>query len=147
MFLDLSEEQKLIQDTARDFAHSELEPLAAKLDRDDPKPLIVYYRSYVVSGESPTEMAATALETAYPYAGSDSSYRLLVTHSLLTENKLPLARQVLMPVAFRGHRTAEPKDADDPTLDRIMRLIDSGKRDEALAMTTKMIGDDTFDED
>ncbi len=33
MHLDLTEEQKLIQETARDFAISELEPLAADLDR------------------------------------------------------------------------------------------------------------------
>jgi len=35
MNLDLSEEQKLIQDTARDFAVAELEPVAAKLDRGE----------------------------------------------------------------------------------------------------------------
>jgi alkylation response protein AidB-like acyl-CoA dehydrogenase len=33
MHLDLTEEQKLIQDTARDFARSELAPVAAELDR------------------------------------------------------------------------------------------------------------------
>ena len=33
MNLDLNEEQKLIQDTARDFATAELEPVAAELDR------------------------------------------------------------------------------------------------------------------
>ena len=33
MNLDLTEEQKLIQDTARDFAVTELEPVAAELDR------------------------------------------------------------------------------------------------------------------
>ena len=33
MFLDLTEEQKLIQDTARDFAKGELEPVAAQLDQ------------------------------------------------------------------------------------------------------------------
>jgi alkylation response protein AidB-like acyl-CoA dehydrogenase len=32
MFLDLSEEQKLIQETARDFARAELEPVAAQLE-------------------------------------------------------------------------------------------------------------------
>ena len=32
MYLDLTEEQKLIQDTARDFALAELEPVAAELD-------------------------------------------------------------------------------------------------------------------
>jgi butyryl-CoA dehydrogenase len=34
MNLDLSEEQKLIQETARDFARAELEPVAARLDED-----------------------------------------------------------------------------------------------------------------
>jgi alkylation response protein AidB-like acyl-CoA dehydrogenase len=33
MFLDLTEEQKIIQDTARDFARAELEPVAAQLDQ------------------------------------------------------------------------------------------------------------------
>jgi len=39
MYLDLTEEQKLIQDTARDFATSELAPVAAELDQggDDGK--------------------------------------------------------------------------------------------------------------
>jgi alkylation response protein AidB-like acyl-CoA dehydrogenase len=41
MFLDLTEEQKLIQDTARDFAKAELEPVAAQLDQsDDRAPLL-----------------------------------------------------------------------------------------------------------
>jgi alkylation response protein AidB-like acyl-CoA dehydrogenase len=41
MFLDLTEEQKLIQETARDFARAELEPLAAVLDLgDDRTPLL-----------------------------------------------------------------------------------------------------------
>jgi len=41
MNLELTEEQKLIQDTARDFAKAELEPVAATLDRsDDRAPLL-----------------------------------------------------------------------------------------------------------
>lgn len=35
MNLDLNEEQKLIQDTAREFAQAELEPVAATLDQED----------------------------------------------------------------------------------------------------------------
>jgi len=38
MNLDLTEEQKLIQDTARDFAQSELAPVAAELDRSEENP-------------------------------------------------------------------------------------------------------------
>ena len=41
MFLDLTEEQKLIQNTAREFAKSELEPVATALDQsDDRAPLL-----------------------------------------------------------------------------------------------------------
>ncbi len=35
MDLELNEEQKLIQDTAREFAQAELEPVAARLDQAD----------------------------------------------------------------------------------------------------------------
>ena len=41
MNLDLSEEQKLIQETARDFAKSELEPVAAKLDETKDRPTLL----------------------------------------------------------------------------------------------------------
>ena len=41
MNLDLSEEQKLIQDTARDFAKAELEPVAAKLDTEKDRPTLL----------------------------------------------------------------------------------------------------------
>lgn len=41
MFLDLTEEQKLIQETAREFARAELEPVAAQLDQgSDRGPLL-----------------------------------------------------------------------------------------------------------
>lgn len=35
MFINLTEEQKLIQDTARDFAKVGLEPVAASLNQSD----------------------------------------------------------------------------------------------------------------
>ena len=41
MDLDLTEEQKLIQETARDFARAELEPVAAKLDAEKDRPTLL----------------------------------------------------------------------------------------------------------
>ena len=41
MNLDLSEEQKLIQKTARDFARAELEPVAARLDQEEDQSLFL----------------------------------------------------------------------------------------------------------
>ncbi len=52
---------------------------------------------------------------------------------------------MLTPIAFRGHRTAEPESENDPTLQRILAFIDSGNRDDALAMASRMIGEDEFD--
>ena len=50
-----------------------------------------------------------------------------------------------MPIAFNGHRTVEPKSENDPTPQRILALIDSGNRDDALAMASRMISKDEFD--
>lgn len=119
---------------------------AAKLDREDPRPLILYYLSYVRGKEQPSETAITALETAFKNAGSDSTYRLLVAHQMLLDNRLDTAQHVLMPIAFRGHKTAEPKDEDDPTLSRVLALIAKGDRDGAVAMTGKMIADEEAEE-
>lgn len=41
MNFDLTEEQKLIQETARDFAKAELEPVAARLDQEKDRPLLL----------------------------------------------------------------------------------------------------------
>ena len=41
MDFKLTEEQKLIQDTARDFAEAELKPVAAALDRGEQKDLFL----------------------------------------------------------------------------------------------------------
>ena len=41
MIVELTEEQKLIQDTARDFAKAELEPMAAKLDHDKDRDILL----------------------------------------------------------------------------------------------------------
>lgn len=51
MFLDLTEEQKLIQDTARNFARAELEPVAAELDRsNDRSPLLANLKKLAALG-------------------------------------------------------------------------------------------------
>ena len=51
MFLDLNEEQRLIQETARDFAKAELEPVAAQLDQgDDRAPLLANLKNLAELG-------------------------------------------------------------------------------------------------
>jgi alkylation response protein AidB-like acyl-CoA dehydrogenase len=51
MYLELTEEQKLIQETAREFARAELEPVAAELDgSDDRRPMLANLRKLAELG-------------------------------------------------------------------------------------------------
>jgi butyryl-CoA dehydrogenase len=66
MFLDLSEEQKLIQDTARDFAKAELEPVAAALDQsDDRAPLLANLKKLA-------ELGFMGLNVKEQYGGTEA---------------------------------------------------------------------------
>lgn len=64
MNFDLTEEQKLIQETARDFAKTELEPIAAELDAsDDREPLFANLRKLA-------ELGFMGLNVSEEYGGS-----------------------------------------------------------------------------
>ncbi len=66
MYLELTEEQKLIQDTARDFAKAELEPVAAVLDQaDDRKPLLANLKKLA-------ELGFMGLNVKEQYGGSEA---------------------------------------------------------------------------
>src|SRR5512133_466502 len=66
MFLELSEEQKLIQNTARDFARAELEPLAAKLDREDDR------SAFLANLRKLAELGFMGLNVKGEYGGSEA---------------------------------------------------------------------------
>ncbi|HBA87998.1 MAG TPA: acyl-CoA dehydrogenase [Geobacter sp.] len=66
MFLELTEEQKLIQDTARNFAKAELEPLAAKLDREDDRP------AFLANLKKLAELGFMGLNVESAYGGSEA---------------------------------------------------------------------------
>lgn len=76
MFLDLTEEQKLIQDTARDFAKAELEPVAAALDQGgDRSPLLANLKKL-------SELGFMGLNVRSEYGGSEAgvvSFSLAIT--------------------------------------------------------------------
>ena len=66
MNFDLNEEQKLIQDTARDFAQAELEPVAAALDRGEDQDVF-----YANLGKL-AELGFMGLNVADEYGGSEA---------------------------------------------------------------------------
>jgi alkylation response protein AidB-like acyl-CoA dehydrogenase len=66
MFLELNEEQKLIQETAREFAKAELEPLAARLDREDDRP------AFLANLKKLAELGFMGLNVSAEYGGSEA---------------------------------------------------------------------------
>lgn len=113
---------------------------AAALDRADPRPLINYYYSYVEAGEQPPEAAVVALESAFDTSASDPGYRLLLTRQLASEGRMKDARTVLAPIAFSGHSyEIEDEHKDDPTLDKVLALVDSGDGPGTVSMIDALI--------
>jgi len=66
MFLDLTEEQKLIQQTAREFAEAELAPVAADLDRGGDR------RIFLANLKKLAELGFMGLNVREEYGGSEA---------------------------------------------------------------------------
>jgi hypothetical protein len=129
-------------DPARARAAREFAVRASELDRADPRPKLAYYYSYVRAGQEAPEVAIIALEEAFATAGSDAGYRILLARQLLIEDRLGDAKTVLLPIAFRGHNQGEDGGGDDdPSTDKLMRLVNAADRDGALAMIDKLLAE------
>ena len=77
---------------------------AYRLDPKDPRAAIGYYMSYYEAKAPIPEPAIIALESVLEYSSYDDGYRLILARQLLDENKGDLARSVLAPLAFSGHK-------------------------------------------
>ena len=76
MNLDLTEEQRLIQNTARNFAKAELEPVAAKLDQEGDRP------TYLKNLKGLAELGLMGINVKSEYGGSEAgvvSFSVAVT--------------------------------------------------------------------
>jgi alkylation response protein AidB-like acyl-CoA dehydrogenase len=66
MLLDLTEEQRLIQDTAREFAKAELEPIAAQLDQEGDRP------AFLANLRKLAELGFMGLNVRDEYGGAEA---------------------------------------------------------------------------
>lgn len=66
MYLDLTEDQKMIQDTARNFARAELEPVAAKLDQVGDR------ETYLMNLRKLAELGLMGINVRSEYGGSEA---------------------------------------------------------------------------
>ena len=110
MFLDLTEEQKLIQDTARDFAKAELEPVAAELDRsNDRSPMLSNLKKLA-------ELGFMGLNIKEQYGGAEAgvvSFSVAITEiaracasTAVTVSVNNMAAEVIQAVGSEEQRSA-----------------------------------------
>ncbi|MBO9713214.1 hypothetical protein [Sphingomonas sp.] len=97
-------------------------------DPDDPRPLMLYYRSFLVAGQAPSANALAGLYQAFEFAPYDRRNVFLAAYAFLTERKLPEARAALATAAY---------NPDWPKLreraGKFMDLIEAGRIEEAEA--------------
>jgi len=91
---------------ARRFALS-----ANRIDADHPVPLILFYRSFIAAGETPTPNAVTGLTRAHLLAPEDAELRLMLATQLFDDHKPVEVRLLLTPIAYDPHGGDERKEA------------------------------------
>jgi tetratricopeptide (TPR) repeat protein len=101
---------------------------ANRLDPEDPRPLVDFYRLYEEQGIAPTKNAVAGLIRALEHAPQSTDLRMRVVRQHLFDGRAKEARAALLPIVFHPHDgawTARARDA--------MTLIDEGKPGDALA--------------
>lgn len=76
---------------------------ANHLDPEDPRPLILYFRSYADQGLWPPKMARDGLAHAFQLAPQDRGLRMQTASMLIAENKLAEARALLLVLTYDPH--------------------------------------------
>ncbi len=76
---------------------------ANRADPDDPRPLILYYRSFGEQGVAPSRLAVEGLLQAFALAPQDVGLRMNAARQLLVDGKAAEARRALTPLAYDPH--------------------------------------------
>jgi Flp pilus assembly protein TadD len=76
---------------------------ANRADPNDPRPLILYYRSFGEQGIAPTPLAVEGLLQAFVLAPQDMGLRMNAARQLLVDGRAAEARRALAPIAYDPH--------------------------------------------
>ena len=146
MFLDLTEEQKLIQDTAREFAKGELEPVAAVLDQNhDRAPLLKNLKKLA-------ELGFMGLNVKGQYGGSEAgvvAFSLAITEiaracssTAVTLSVSNMVCEVIQAVGTEAQKMAYiPKICSGEYPAGGFALTESGAGSDPSGMTTQAVRD------
>ncbi|KTF68156.1 hypothetical protein ACNFJ7_12125 [Sphingomonas sp. HT-1] len=76
---------------------------ANRLDTDDPRPLVLYFRSYLAQRAVPPQVARDGLYRAYELAPQDRGLRMEAATMLVASGKLAEARELLLVLTYDPH--------------------------------------------
>lgn len=99
---------------------------ANRLDTEDPRPLILYFRSYAEHGMIPPKVARDGLLHAYELAPQDRGLRMQTAAMLIGDGKLEEARAMLLVLTYDPHASGMG-DAASQMIDTIDATLKSGK--------------------
>lgn len=146
MDFDLTEEQKLIQDTARDFASAELEPVAAELDAGGDKE--IFYSNLRKLGE----LGFMGLNIKDQYGGSEAgvvAFSLAITElaracasTAVTVSVNNMVNEVIQALGSEEHKNKYiSRICSAQYLAGAFALTETGAGSDPAAMTTSAVRD------
>jgi tetratricopeptide (TPR) repeat protein len=101
---------------------------ANKIDPDDPRPLIQFYKSFGKAGATPTANAVNGLAYAFALAPQDSRVRMMLGRQYIADGNAAAAQRVLKPMAYNPHAGDAGRMVRE-----ILLLVEKGEKAAALA--------------
>lgn len=105
---------------------------ANRLDTEDPRPLILYFRSYAERGQVPPKVARDGLLHAYDLAPQDRELRMQTAAMLIADGKPDEARAMLLALTYDPHASGMG-EAASKLIDTIDAQRKSGDKADAPA--------------
>lgn len=119
---------------------------ANRVDPDYALPLVLYFDSFLLAGETPTANAANGLFRAIELVPQDREVHMRVGRELLRQGDVTAARRAIAPVAF------DPHAGDDNPARSILQMIDGGGNAQAALAAAdeagwNRIGDEAYQQE
>lgn len=96
---------------------------ANRLDTEDPRPLLLYYRSFAEAGEKPDPLARDGLLRAHVLAPQDRRLRMMAAAMLTAEGRIDQAREMLLVLTYDPHASGMSETAS-----RMIDAIDARRK-------------------
>ena len=103
-----------------------------RIDKEDPQPLYLYYRTFIDEGIAVTDPARNAVHYAATLAPQDVEVQVRSAMQYIRDNKITEAKDRIASLAFSPHKNKGQKLAKD-----VYDLLAAGKRDEAIKLAEK----------